>query len=247
MTDSPRGDHPPRDASDFFRNIRRTAHDAADKKKQVVQAVRDAGHGRTRDELRSLFEDELARHDMPADPIWVERMLDELEWSSGERVRQTAQRLLLVGGALGRIAQSRGVPDPPAWMQPPEDADYHVWGPRREKTPVDVDPDAAPVLDRALAGAPGHVGELIALVDVWFDREADAGEDGPVAVHIGQQRVGVLGPRATQWFIPIMRSATECGARPRAKAQLAKAKHLQPPYLLVVDIPVSDAPQEVKK
>ena len=131
-------------------------------------------------------------------------------------------------------------------MQPPEDADYHVWGPRREKTPVNVDPDAAPVLDRALAGAPGHVGELIALVDVWFDREHDADDDAPVAVHIGQQHVGALGQQATEWFIPVMQSATERGAKPRAKAQLAKATHLQPPYLLVVDVPVT-TPQDAKK
>jgi hypothetical protein len=132
-------------------------------------------------------------------------------------------------------------------MQPPEDADYHVWGSRREKTPVDVDPDAAPVLDRALASAPGHVGELIALVDVWFDREADADNDALVAVYIGQHRVGVLNRQATEWFISVMDSATKRGARPSAKARLAKAKHLQPPYLLVVDVPVSDTPQEAKK
>ena len=42
-----------------------------------------------------------------------------VEWSPGERARQTAQRLLLVGGALGRIAQSRGIPEAPEWMQPP--------------------------------------------------------------------------------------------------------------------------------
>lgn len=202
--------------------------------------MRDAGRGKTRDQLRSLFEDQLASHDMPADPIWVERKLDEFEWSSGERARQTAQRLLLVGGALGRIAQSRGIPEAPEWMQPPANADYHVWGPRREKTPVDVDPVAGPVLDRVLASAPGHVGELIALVDVWFDRDTDADEEAPVAVHIGQQRVGVLGPRATQWLIPIMQFAAERGSKPRTKAQLAKAAHLRPPYLLVVDIPVPD-------
>lgn len=245
MTDGPWGDRPPRDASELVRGLWRVGREAADKKKQVVQVVRDASHGKTRDELRDLFEDQLARHDMPADPIWVERMLDELEWSSGERVRHTAQRLLLAGGALGRIAQSHGIPEAPQWMQPPEGADYHVWGPHREKTPIHIDPDATGVLDRALTDTPARVGELIAHIDVWFERDADAGEDAPVAVHIGRQRVGVLSPQATRWFIPVMQSATERGAKPRAKAQLAKATHLQPPYLLVVDVPVSDTPQEV--
>jgi hypothetical protein len=244
MTDLPWGDHAPRDASEFFRGMWRVGREAADKKRQVVEAVRDASQGKTRDQLRSLFEEELARREMSSDPIWVERMLDELEWSSGERVRQTAQRLLLVGGALGRIAQSRGIPDAPGWMRPPEDADYEVPGSRCEKTPVDVDPDAAPVLDRALAGAPGHVGEMIALVDVWFDREAVADGDAPVGVYLGSQRVGVLGAQATERFTTVMQAATERGARPCAKAELAKATHLQPPYLLVVDVPISDTPQE---
>ena len=177
---------------------------------------------------------------MRSDPIWVERMLDELEWSPGERARQTAQRLLLVGGALGRIAQSRGIPEAPEWMQPPDDANYHVRGAHREKTPVDVDPDAALVLDRALASAPGHVGDIVALVEVWFDREADAAEDAPVAVHIGPHRVGVLNPQATKRFIPVMQAATKRDTKPRARAQLAKAIHLQPPYLLVVDLPMRD-------
>jgi hypothetical protein len=112
--------------------------EVADERKRVVQAVRDAGHGKARAELRSLFAAELNRRDMPSDPIWIERMLDELEWSPGERARQTAHRLLLVGGSLGHIAQSRGVPEAPEWMQPPEQASYHVRGSHREKTSVEA-------------------------------------------------------------------------------------------------------------
>jgi hypothetical protein len=129
-------------------------------------------------------------------------------------------------------------------MQPPEDASYHAWAPRGEKTPVDVDPRASPWLDRALASAPGHVGELIALVDVWFDWAISADEDSPVAVHLGREKVGVLNPDATERFIPVMQSAAKRDAKPRARAQLAKARHLQPPYLLVVDVPISDTPLE---
>jgi hypothetical protein len=242
MTNGPWGDRSPRDAAEFVRGLWRVGREAADKKKQVVQAVRDAGHGKTREQLRSLFEDEMARHGVPRDPIWVERQLDEFEWSPSERVQQTAQRLLLVGGALGRLAQSRGIPEAPSWMQPPEDASYHAWAPRGEKTPVDVDPHVSPWLERALASAPGHVGELIALVDVWFDWADGAGEDSAVAVYLGRERVGVLNPHAAERFMPVMQSAAKRDAKPHARAQLAKAMHLQPPYLLVVDVPVPDTP-----
>jgi hypothetical protein len=238
MPDPPWGDRPPRDAFEAIRGFWRVGREAADKKKQVVQAVRDAGHGKTRDQLRSLFEDELARSEIPPDPIWVERKLEELEWSSAERVRQTAERLWLAGGTLTRMAQSRGIPEAPAWMRPPEDASYRAWSPSREKASVDVDTGATAWLDRALTDAPGHVGDMIALVDVWFDWDTDAGEAGPVAVYLGEQRVGVLNPSATERFIPVIQAAREQNTKPRARAQLAKTAHLRPPYLLVVDVPV---------
>jgi len=51
MTDPPWGDQPPRDATDLVRGLWRVGREAADNKKQVVQAVRDASHGKTRDRL----------------------------------------------------------------------------------------------------------------------------------------------------------------------------------------------------
>jgi hypothetical protein len=237
MPDPPWGDRPPRDAFEAVRGFWRVGREAADKKKQVVQAVRDAGHGKTRDQLRSLLEDELALHGMPPDPIWVERKLEELEWSPTERIRQTAERLWLAGRALTRMAQSHGIPEAPAWMRPPEDASYRAWSSGREKTSVDIDPRAIAWLDRVLTHAPGRVGEMLALVDVWFDWDTDMGEAGPVAVYLGAQRVGMLNPSATERFIPVIQAAREQNTKPRSSAQLAKAAHLQPPYLLVVYVP----------
>ena len=52
-------DDQPRDAAELVGRLWRVGREAADKKKQVVQAVRDAGHAKTRDQLRVLFEDEL--------------------------------------------------------------------------------------------------------------------------------------------------------------------------------------------
>lgn len=62
MNDPPwGGGEPPQSGSEFIRMLWQAGRDAADKKKQVVQAVTDAGRGRTRDQLRDLFEDESAR------------------------------------------------------------------------------------------------------------------------------------------------------------------------------------------
>jgi hypothetical protein len=242
MTESPWGDQPPpSDAAAVLRRIVQVGRDAADKKKGVVAAVRAAGHEKTREELRSQFEAESARHGVALDPIWIERQLDELEWSPAERVRHKAHGLLLAGGTLARLAQSRGIPEAPQWMRPPDDASYNVSAPHCEKTAVDVDAGAAGWLDRALANAPGRVGDLVAILDVWFDWDAEVDGEARVAVHLGSEKVGGLDRQASERLVPAMQAASEQGAKPQASAQLAKAAHLQPPYLLVVDIPRPDA------
>jgi hypothetical protein len=234
------GGDPPKDAGEFVRRLWQVGREQAANRQQVAQAVRDAGKGKTREELRSLFGVELDRCGVPPDPIWVEQQLDEGESSTVERARQTVRGLLMASGTLGRMARSHGIPEAPEWMRPPEFATHHVWARQLEKTPVDIDPSACAWLDRALTSAPGRLGDPIALVDVWFDWDEDRSADAPVTVNVGDRRVGVLNPTATERPAPIMRAAAERGAKPRANAQLARAQHLQPPYLLVVEVPAAD-------
>jgi hypothetical protein len=229
---------PPRGVLEFFSGLWRAGRDTADKKKQVVDAVRIARAGKTRDQLRSLFAKELARHEVPPDPIWVERQLDELESSPGERARRTGEDLLSVGGALLRMARAGGVSDAPKWMEPPEDAIHPQWGPTREKTAVDLDPQASSWLERVLAGAPVRVGDLLAPVEVWFEVERSANADPQVAVHLGSETVGMFDSRALQGVTATTRSVEKQRARFRARGQLTRAAHMQPPYLLVVEVPV---------
>jgi hypothetical protein len=237
MPEPPWGNRPPRNAYEALSGFWRLGREAAKKHEQVVEAVRDAGHGKTRSQLRGLFEDEFGSRAMPPDPVWVERKLDELEWSPLERARRTTENLWLAGATLARIARSRGIPEDPAWMRPPDDADYRAWGQDDEKTPVEVDPAAVTWLERVLAGSPRRIGEMLALVDVWFDWSGDEGEEGQVAVHLGGQRVGALSSSASERFAPVMQSARELDQRPVTHAQLARATHLRPPYLLVVNVP----------
>lgn len=122
MSDPRWGNEAPRSGSEFVRELWRVGRDAAAMKKQVAQAVAEAGRGKTREQLRVLFADESARHGVPRDPVWVERALDELEWSPVERAQQAVGGLLVAGRELGRMARSHGIPDAPAWMQPPPSA-----------------------------------------------------------------------------------------------------------------------------
>jgi hypothetical protein len=230
-------DGPPSSAGEAAGRLWQIGREAAAKKRQVVDAVRLTQEGKSRDELRSDFEAELARRRMPQDPIWVERRLDELCQSPAGQMRQKAQNLLLVGSTLGRLVRSRGIPDPPDWMDPPGETSYHGPPRRGDKVPVEIDRNASVSLDRALESAPGRVGDVQALVPVWFDWDTNR-EDAPcVAVYIGSTRVGALDRKSSESFSPVMRAAEERGSKPRSMSPLARAKHLNPPYLLVVDLP----------
>ena len=209
-------------------------------RRDAADAVRRGSKGKTRDELRRDFDSEFAERGLRRDPIWVERALDKLEQSPAERALQKAQEMALAGSALGRMARSRGFPEPPDWMRPPERASYH--GPPRlgDKVPVELDPAITGLLDRTLESAPGHVGDLQAAVPVWFDWDSDDNQTRRVGVYVGAARVGVLDPSSSESFSAVMKAAEERGGKPRDLAQLARVKHLDPPYLLVVKLPAEE-------
>ncbi|HEY4897732.1 MAG TPA: hypothetical protein VII01_16805, partial [Solirubrobacteraceae bacterium] len=197
MNHPPRGDEPP--SPEVLRKIWHSAREATQKRRQVVHAVRAGRQGKTREQLRGLFEEELDRREMPRDPMWVEQRLDELGWSATERMRHRAQGAVLAVEFVGRVRQ-RVVQklEAPQWMEPPDDASYLMSARRYEKTPVDLDPDAAACLDQALSSATLRAGGRYAQVTVWFDSQSDAGANGVVAVHLGQRTVGVLNRQASE-------------------------------------------------
>jgi hypothetical protein len=82
--------------------------------------------------------------------------------------------------------------------------------------------------------APGHVGDTQALVPVWFDWDTDGRR---VGVYVGSTRVGALDRKSSESFGAVMKAAEERGGKPRSMLPLARARHLDPPYLLVVDLP----------
>ena len=59
------GDEPPQNGGEALRRIWQVGREAAAEKQRVTQAVRDAGRGKTRDQLRDLFEAELDRLGVP--------------------------------------------------------------------------------------------------------------------------------------------------------------------------------------
>jgi hypothetical protein len=239
MKDPRWGDKETETAREFFGLLWRAGREAATKKKQVVEAVRASCEGMSRDERRVLFERELDRHGAPRDPIWVERELDELELTPGERPLKRAKDVVLAATALRHVA--RGFSDLPAWMNLPEDVGRSAWARRSEKTTVGIELGAEVLLERALAEAPHRIGNEAALFDVWFDWKPGMDAEQPIAVYLGEHRIGVLDAKATHRLAVALGATRFVQPKPFAKAHLARAKHLQPPYLLVVEIPVPES------
>jgi hypothetical protein len=93
-----------------------------------------------------------------------------------------------------------------------------VWPPRGQKTAIHTDAHAAPLLDRVLASAPGRVGDMLVLLDVWSDWGSRVDGHALVGVYLGAHKVGELNAKATQLIAPVMQSAVERHAKPRASA-----------------------------
>jgi hypothetical protein len=171
--------------------------------------------------------------------------------SSHDEHRRRDQRLLLEG--LKRIASSvrrerraRGdglVPatlavlirrgQSPAWMRISGGSIHpRVSSIGAEQAPVQLDPDAEPLLGHVLASSMGMLGGSRATFAVWLE-----GGSERVAVQIGTARVGRLDHAPLKRLRPLIYDAERRGLKLIASATLTAAGPLTPPYALTVAVP----------
>lgn len=241
MSWSSRGETPD-GAGELFRSLLAAGRERAAERDRVVETVRAQAGTKSRDELRALFESELDRQGVPRDPIWVERQLDELTATPLERSRRIAKGFGLAATSLPKLLRGFSdapQPETPAWMRKPARARYWAYAPEAVKVAVRLDRSAAGLLERVLAGAPQRVGNEVAVLEVWFDRDRS---DGKTAVFVGEERVGNLEESPPHGLRTQMDAADRLEESTYASATLARARHLDPPYLLVTEIAPVDAP-----
>ncbi len=242
MSGPPR-DEPPQSAGEFFRGLLAAGEDRTRQLDAVDAAVRAQAEGKERDELRACFEAELDAHGLPRDPLWVERRVEEIEASPLDRVREIGKGIALAITTLPRLLARAGDgrdPPLPAWMQNPPEASFPGWAPGAVGVPVRIGEGVAGLLERALREGPQRVGHEVAIFDVWFERSAGG---GPIEVRLGAELLGDLNPAAPPHGLAgRIQAAEEHGLKARASATLARARHLEPPYLLVVDVAPAEAP-----
>jgi hypothetical protein len=179
---------------------------------------------------------------LPRDPLWVEHKLDEIDASRVERLREVGRGIALALTTLPKLllgaAGARERPLP-AWMSSRAESSFSAWAPGAVKVAVRLREDAVGVLERVLREAPLRIGHQVAVFDVWFD---GVGRDGSIRVLLGSELLGDLEPAPARGVAERMLAAERLGVGARASATLARARHLKPPYLLVVDVAPEGVP-----
>ena len=197
--------------------------------REAVDAVRRAGRGKNRDELRELLAAELAGRGLTEPPLTIEMQLDGLQAATSpplERVRLGFRGLKGLVNVVGSVRKvmTDSLPPTPQWLEPPARASYPVPTNHRDWVEVDVDPTAAAWLDRVLAGAPIRTNDTVNL-DAWlrWDSEPPTA-DTRIALHIGDERVGHLDSATDVLFRPEMTAAARREELPVIRARVTQLR-----------------------
>lgn len=217
-------------------------------RKEAVEAVRREGSGRDRSELRAMLESELAERGAGMEPLGIERAIDQLSVSRGERAREGAQALKTLGKiglAVANAIRTHELPElpdmsVPEWLEPPARAVYAVpqcRDPGCQWTVVQLDEGNTEWLQRVHAAVPRLV-KIVesATLEAWFDRGHPQDEDGRLRVHLGERRVGLLDEEAAAVYRGVMDAAAQRDELPCAEARLTPVR-AEASYLLEVALP----------
>lgn len=205
-------------------------------KDAAVKAVEEVRHGRSRESLRALLQDELARRSVTASPSWIETRLDQLGTTKAEQWQSFGRALLRAGRGVAKAIEERSMPnlEPPSWLAPPDFAGYPLRGnPGAAAVGVTLDADALEYLDRAYEALTTMLDT--ARVQAWLRWDVDerSGERR-LAIGLGDRLVGAGDPTAVAGYVPAMDAAAVRDEVPFMDARLIR----RPPpdrYLLEID------------
>ena len=218
-------------------------------RKAAVEALKRAGDGHDRAELRLMLKSELAERGVSMDPLGIEQAINQLWISHGERARNGAQALKTVGKiglAVANAIRTHELPElpdmsVPEWLEPPPRAVYAV--PQRDDpgyqwTAVALDEGNTDWLQRVYA-AVSRLVEIVESVtlDAWLDWANPQDRSGPLQVHLGGRRVGLLDEEATAVYRDVADAAAQREELPCVEARLTPIR-AEDNYLLEVALPV---------
>jgi hypothetical protein len=228
-------------------------------RQDAVKAVRAVSQGKTRDELRTLFEKELDERGVKSHPSDVDTQVDLLatERESFGKARIAVRGLKALGELAGlrrepvepvaegfppepEEADTQTVPEPSdARLELPERAAYPIAGSPHRRVAVELDPAARALLDRVAQRGSLGTGQTprMVLTEAWLTWDTGPSTtEQRLNVHIGAERVGQLGPDVAEQFRPAMEAAAERDEDQWVHAHLAASSGTMP-YLLEISLP----------
>jgi hypothetical protein len=225
---------------------------------EAVKAVRAAGRGKTRDELRVLLKQELDKRAVSMEPVGFAQQVDSIatenEPLGKARIALRGIRALRDLGQSGRphvsetpagetpaeepTEQSDDQPEP-AWLMTPERAAYPIWPASTDRVAVELDPTAEPWLKEAMRTT-GRGAVQSCNIEVWLapDDGEPPSRTSRLGVHIGFRRVGHLDAETTDVFRPAIEAAAERDEDAQTDAHLTRIPGGIP---YVLDLPLSAA------
>jgi hypothetical protein len=246
-----RAPRPPVSFAEFFFDSDRKEKVRSDNRarKEAVDAVRAAGHDKSREEIRALLERELSERDLTTEPLLVERQV-EMILADREPFGKTRFAIRALkqlkdsqasrgqGGLLKQVGGQGKPQEEPDWLKPPARAAYPVWSPGPQWTVVELDPASRQWLTRIAESDPARLtgGRWLEVWLTWTNGHADT--DPRLAVHIGTEQVGKLEADVEQYFRPVMEAAAERDEDPWTRGRLSAISGPMS-YLLEVELPAS--------
>jgi hypothetical protein len=220
-------------------------------RREAIKAVRAKSDGKSRAELRTLLDGELAARGLTMRPIATEKTLDHLNSTPldylapglglfGKAAKQSGWviKALREGEFVGRLTDR--VPDmtPPRWLTPPENAVYE-FPVGEEWSEVVLADDIRAWLDESVAELPPLFG--IRQLSAWCRPESTKdSEPAALAVYLGDKRVGVVPDASATAFADVLSDASFREELLVLEAALL-TQETEPRYIFEVGLPARTA------
>jgi hypothetical protein len=210
-----------------FLQVWRQSKERSAQLKAARAAVEKQRLGKSRDELRVLYEAELAARRLTGQPRATELVLDRIEAGSPAEKRAVGWRAMgeIAGLVTTTVKDLKAIGQPPAaWLEPPLAASYEVLHRHGEWFAVETDPLAQPVLDRALEGVVhGSWRDDRVNFDAWLTAANDeAAGTRRLGVHVGVVAVAQLSQEDSDRFATAFDAAATRGELPFMAARITR-------------------------
>ena len=215
-------------------------------RRSIRRSVGRSRRGKSRTEIRGLFEEEMARREVPIDPLWIEGQVRAFEHSALARILEAGRGIRDFRRALRAeerpgLRLKQGTPVLANENTRPRARSRHVSARKTRLSSgwatVKLTPSVSPVLDQIYASSVERVGEIATTAVLLKRPDNQTDENACFAIYIGGEYVGLLDDVASSRFQEFVDDAGKRSETPSVTGYLTRAADMQPPFLLALRLP----------